>query len=156
MLTSIFPCAEYFCRCSDWSMSNLRLQRLLYFAQMISLGEHDMELFQEDFYAWNLGPINPDLYHGIKIYGAAPIKAIPDTFGIEPEGIIRSVLETTYRGFGKMTPGELILFSHWQHGAWAKNYVSHTRNRLISKTDIREEYMERQRRFEESLDATPA
>lgn len=115
-----------------------------------------MELFREDFYAWNLGPVNPDLYHDIKIYGAAPIKVIPHTFGVEPKGITHSVLDTTYREFGEMPPGELVLFSHWQHGAWANNYVPHTRNRLISKTDIREEYLKRQRRFEESLDATPA
>lgn len=152
MSFSIFPCAEYFCECTDWNLSNLKLQKLLYFAQMISLGEHNTELFHEDFHAWNYGPVNPELYHAIKIYGTAPIGRIPNGSDILPSGIKRSILDKTYRVFGPMTPSQLIQFTHWPHGAWAKNYTPTDRKSIIPKRDIKEEYHERQRKFEETRD----
>lgn len=50
------------------SMTNLRLNKLLYFAQVISMLEHGQPLFDDDFVAWDLAPVIPSIYRRYKQY----------------------------------------------------------------------------------------
>lgn len=43
-------------------ISNLKLQKLVYYAQAWYLAIHDKPLFDEDFEAWIHGPVIPELY----------------------------------------------------------------------------------------------
>ena len=133
-------------------MSNLKLQKLLYFAQMVALGEHDDEIVHDDFQAWALGPVNAELYHEVKIYGSSPVGSLPTTSGPEPSGLGRYLLDETLRSLGDRTVGDLIRISHWPEGAWAKNYVRGDRHRIIPKTDIAKEYRKRKARVMQSED----
>lgn len=139
MSLNILTAAHYLCDRSGWTLSNLKLQKLLYFAQMVALGEFNEEIVRDDFQAWALGPVNADLYHEVKIYGSAPVGSLP-TGNDAPSGIRRHLLDQTLRSMGAMSVGELILISHWTKGAWAKHYVSGKKNRIIPKSDMAEEY----------------
>lgn len=57
--------------CGDF-MSNLRLQKLVYYAQAWHLANYDTPLFEEDFEAWIHGPALPALYHHYEGYGRVP------------------------------------------------------------------------------------
>jgi uncharacterized phage-associated protein len=54
-------------------LSNLKLQKLVYYAQAWHLALNDTPLFSEDFQAWVHGPVIPDLYQKYKVFGWQPI-----------------------------------------------------------------------------------
>ena len=54
-------------------ISNLKLQKLLYYAKGFHLALFDQALFDEKLWAWTHGPVVPVMYHEYKTYGAGPI-----------------------------------------------------------------------------------
>jgi uncharacterized phage-associated protein len=54
-------------------ITNLKLQKLVYYAQAWHLANAGKPLFREDFQAWIHGPVMPKLYHKYKKYGYKPI-----------------------------------------------------------------------------------
>ncbi|NET71719.1 MAG: SocA family protein [Sphaerospermopsis sp. SIO1G2] len=54
-------------------LSNLKLQKLVYYAQAWYLALYNQPLFPEDFEAWVHGPVIPDLYQEYKKFGWKPI-----------------------------------------------------------------------------------
>jgi uncharacterized phage-associated protein len=57
--------ADYFIWLANYTgsfISNLKLQKLVYYAQAWYLAIHDKPLFDEDFEAWIHGPVIPELY----------------------------------------------------------------------------------------------
>jgi uncharacterized phage-associated protein len=71
--TSIFDVAICFLKIVDRdsgsTITPLKLQKLLYYAQGWYLAINDRELFKEDFEAWAHGPANPAIYDKYKKYG---------------------------------------------------------------------------------------
>lgn len=61
------------------SVSNLRLQKLLYFIQASFIQQKKEPCFFEEFYAWDYGPVIPTVYREYKVYGSASIP--PQRFG---------------------------------------------------------------------------
>jgi uncharacterized phage-associated protein len=62
--------AEYFLTLVDDeagdSLSNLKLQKLVYYAQGFHLALTEKPLFDEAIEAWEHGPVVPGLYHKLK------------------------------------------------------------------------------------------
>jgi uncharacterized phage-associated protein len=54
-------------------MTNLKLQKLVYYAQGFHLAIYGQPLFAERIYAWEYGPVVPNLYHALKKHGSNPI-----------------------------------------------------------------------------------
>jgi uncharacterized phage-associated protein len=50
-------------------ISNLKLQKLLYYAQGFHLAIYGERLFIEQIKAWKHGPVVPDIYHHFKKHG---------------------------------------------------------------------------------------
>ena len=134
------------CELQDWSITNLEANKLLYFAQMIALGETGEPLVKEKFQAWNLGPVLPDVYHTAKAFGDKRIR--PFLFsksGRLPERC-ETVIKKTLDEFGDMTSAQLVAESHWRKGAWAKHYREGARGIEIPNDDILAEYRARTRK----------
>lgn len=55
------------------SISNLKLQKMVYYAQGYNLAIHDRPLFHEPIEAWVHGPVVPELYRSFKQHGSEPI-----------------------------------------------------------------------------------
>jgi len=55
------------------SISNLKLQKLLYYAQGVNLALHDEPMFPEPIEAWTHGPVVPAVYHSYKQHRGEPI-----------------------------------------------------------------------------------
>lgn len=62
-----------YCNEKDYSVSNLKLQKLLYFIQAYFLTKTGKPCFREDIEAWDFGPVVPEAYFQYKQYGAGPI-----------------------------------------------------------------------------------
>jgi len=54
-------------------ISNLKLQKLIYYAQGIHLASEGTPLFPDRIEAWTYGPVVPTLYHHYKTYGSSGI-----------------------------------------------------------------------------------
>jgi uncharacterized phage-associated protein len=73
----VFDVADYFLclqdsDCGDY-ISNLKLQKLCYYAQGFSLALTNERLFDNDIEAWQHGPAIPELYNKYKQYGAGAL-----------------------------------------------------------------------------------
>lgn len=69
--------ADYFIILSNAtqnSITNMKLQKLLYYAQAWHLALFSSPLFEEDFEAWVHGPVIPELYHLYKHFTWHPIQ----------------------------------------------------------------------------------
>ena len=71
--------ARYFLSLTDEDagelISNLKLQKLLYYAQGFHLVIYGEPLFPETIEAWAHGPVVTSVYHQYKEYGSEPIPA---------------------------------------------------------------------------------
>ena len=68
--------ADYFLAFSNETgdlISNLKLQKLVYYAQAWHLGMEETPIFPEDFEAWVHGPVVPELYQEYKHLTWKPI-----------------------------------------------------------------------------------
>jgi len=125
-------------------LSNLSLQKMLYIAQMVHLGKVRRPLIRDDFEAWDYGPVLPAVYHKAKIFGSGPVRNVFRTIeGIEANDDADNWLLRAYNSLIQKNPGELISITHWDKGAWAKNYEPGVRHIVIPMGDILEEYKAR-------------
>ena len=127
---------------SRWSLTNLKLQKLLYIAHMIWLGRTGQPLIREGFEAWDYGPVCPVVYHRAKCFGARRIEnvfhSVPDLDDDQVEELLKDVVDK----LGDASPGKLVAITHWERGAWAKHYRPGIKGIKIPESDILEEYRE--------------
>jgi uncharacterized phage-associated protein len=147
MTISTFQAAKTICNLSNWTISNLPLQKLLYLAHMYHLGEYNEPLITGQFEAWDLGPVEPSLYHKIKAYGNQPIVDIFYCAILDNNSNEFKSLETVYKQFKDSPPGKLVSITHDDNGAWALNYKPNIHGLIISNEDILNEYKYRTKQF---------
>ena len=143
---SVFAAAKHVCRLSDWRVTNLKLQKILYLAHMSFVGQNNGALLiQEPFEAWDYGPVVRALYDAVKMFGNSPIQDV--FFGSVKalEGTVAGgMLSSAWDHLKDKSAGELVEVTHWRYGAWAKNYKQ-GRNNIIPTQDILEEFLARTR-----------
>ncbi|HTE21805.1 MAG TPA: type II toxin-antitoxin system antitoxin SocA domain-containing protein [Candidatus Limnocylindria bacterium] len=75
--TSAYDVANAFVKLSDPEsgdvLTNLKLQKLVYYAQGFHLAMHDEPLFDDPIVAWEHGPVVVELYHKLKEYRASQV-----------------------------------------------------------------------------------
>ena len=78
---SAFDLARYVlkkCIDEDHPISNLQLQKILYYIQESFLRENNRKAFSEPIEAWQYGPVVPKVYDKYCIYGGKTIVWIPE------------------------------------------------------------------------------
>lgn len=111
--TSVEKVSDFFimfARDKGDSISNLKLQKLLYYSQGWYLGIHNERLFDGEFQAWVHGPVEVSQYHRFK---KNEWREISDNIE-KPEFTkdIESYLQTIYEVYGKYYPYELERMTH--------------------------------------------
>ena len=66
MITSNMVAAKTLCEISDWSLSNVRLQKILYFAHRRFLGETGRPLVKGPFMRYPYGPVIEEIHRHVK------------------------------------------------------------------------------------------
>jgi uncharacterized phage-associated protein len=144
MTVSVLAAAKRMCARSGWSLSNLELQKLLYIAHMFHLGEHGGDpLVSGAFEAWDYGPVHPQLYHRVKVFGADAVENVFNSVPEIPPGADAAMLDAAVDQLGHAAPGKLVAITHWDKGAWAKYYVRGQRGTVIPNEAILQEYRDR-------------
>lgn len=93
-------------------ISNLKLQKLVYYAQGLHLAEYGEPLFSERIEAWMYGPVIPDLYHHYKKYGSDGIRADVNFDPLSIDQETREFLDDIYEVFGQFTAVRLMKVTH--------------------------------------------
>lgn len=131
--------AKKICELGCWNVSNLRLQKLLYLCQMFSLGRTGKPIINEQFEAWMYGPVIPQLYRKMKVFGASPVSdRFYEITPLQPD--IESLIAEVCGALKDRSDAVLVASTHREGGAWAKNYNASARNVPIPNNDILDEY----------------
>ncbi len=147
MTISIFSAAKRLCEQSDWTLSNLEIQKMAYISHMFYMGYHDEHepLIGGVFQAWNYGPVNPDLYHALKRFGSDDI--MPEALNFPADiSDVHPGIKYLDSAVASLPRNRLIAITHWKHGAWRKNYRLGVRGIEIPNKDILEEFQTRKSR----------
>ncbi|MDB6519027.1 DUF4065 domain-containing protein [Bifidobacterium pseudocatenulatum] len=105
---------------SDIDITNLVLNKLVYFAQVESLRATGKPLFEDKIEAWPYGPVERNVYFTFQKYGHNRI--------LKPEGETAkdeqalSVVDGTAKKYGFLTAFDLVGFSHRKNSAWKNVY----------------------------------
>ncbi|GAO98208.1 hypothetical protein Cva_00856 [Caedimonas varicaedens] len=144
MITA-FQAAKKLCSLSYWSISNLRLQKLMYLCHMFHLGKNDDYLIEEPFEAWQYGPVNPEVYQKANIFSNRPVlnvfygtKTISNDDPIAGQESI--LIEKVYRKYRPYSTNNLVALTHLADGAWEKTYRRSLYHAEINNCDILQEY----------------
>ena len=126
----------------DDVITNLKVNKLLYFAQAWSLVIRHEPLFEEDIQAWKLGPVVCSVYQAFKPCGRERISSVSGDYSVEmfSDDELELLIDVA-REYGKYTSPALVNFTHEPGGPWEKVYVPEANN-VITKNDL-ESYFSR-------------
>lgn len=97
-------------------VTNLMLEKLLYFLEAIYMSITDEnKLYEEEFYAWNFGPVNKKVYSKYKSFGKLPIK-LNRKITINPNN--EKYVKFLYDLFKDFTAFDLVNLSHSENSPW--------------------------------------
>ena len=104
-------------------VSNLQLQKILYFSHIDTIKAGKGKLVDEKFEAWDYGPVCREVYNEFAPYGANKM-TITKNVDEEPEQEICDIIDKTINKHIDKSPWELVAESHKEGSAWKETYVS--------------------------------
>ncbi len=91
-------------------LTNLKLQKLLYYAQGIYLAKYNKPLFKEKVLAWSHGPVVKEVYDQYKKFGSDGIQFEGEVLNISDN--IQEFLKGIYNEFAQYTAWKLVDKTH--------------------------------------------
>ncbi|WP_304649351.1 Panacea domain-containing protein [uncultured Duncaniella sp.] len=91
-------------------ISNMKLQKLLYYEQGYHLAYFDEPLFDEEIEAWKFGPVVPQIYDKYKIYHDSPI--LPEDGDVLIEGEHYELFYNVFTFFNRFSAFGLMEKTH--------------------------------------------
>ena len=117
------------------TVSNLRLQKILYFVQAEFLVSKKEPCFEEELYAWNFGPVVPCVYHEYKVYGGASIPPPDNEVFYHISSDDRQLINEIVDQCNRYSTSFLVQLTHNQE-PWKKAF-NYSVDHVISKSSIR-------------------
>lgn len=150
---------EFLRHAGSAGLTQMQIQKLVYFAHGWTLAITGQPLTQEEPEAWIYGPVYSDLYDHTKYFGKGQINRplTPDDddalrfFTDAPSGarpycanlspIERDIIDRVWRRYGNLSGGRLSALTHQPGTPWSATYQrGRGRNRTIPNDLIREHY----------------
>ena len=117
-------------------ISNLKLQKLLYYAQGIHLALYNKPLFQEPIEAWQYGPVVDSVYQIYKINGSDAIKSFENPVENFSEAE-ENTLQFVQNAFGQFSAWKLSDMTH-SESPWKNTEINH----VIPQNEIQQYFEE--------------
>lgn len=113
------------------SITNLKLQKLLYYLQGFWLATYNSPLFEEEIEAWTYGPVVPIVYDVFKKYGkeAIPTSKEGTDYILDTDEEER-LFEEIYQLYNQFTASALVRMTH-NETPWAMTEIG--RGEVISQ-----------------------
>ena len=127
-----------YCRKNDLLMSNLKLQKVLYFIQAEFLVRNGEPCFFERIEAWPFGPVVSNVYHEYKTFGSSNIYSnLSNFYDIAEED--RNIIKDIVKACNRFSATQLVELTHNQ-APWKNAY--NNGNRIITNDSILEYFGE--------------
>ncbi|MEW6640188.1 MAG: type II toxin-antitoxin system antitoxin SocA domain-containing protein [Pseudomonadota bacterium] len=127
----------------EFAITNLRINKLLYFIQVSALRQLPDGLIRNHFEAWQFGPVIRPVFDAFKVHKEGPItapaeyldyasgKRIPVPFeDIREEH--RKIISDEFLNYSHFTTGQLVSLSHEPNGPWDIVYRAHLADPTLS------------------------
>lgn len=144
-MANVFDVAEVFIQFANQSeddqMTNLKLNKLLYYAQGAFLARTGRPLFSNQIEAWDYGPVVPEVYHRYKVCGKNPIASGDEE--IDSSRFSAEEMEALFdvmREFGRYTGSALVSLTHKAGTPWRK--AKEARSQTIEQSAIRDFFLQ--------------
>lgn len=112
-------------------ITNLQLQKILYFLWIDYYKNFSEKLFSNYIFAWQLGPVITDVYDIYKKYGNMIIDEYTQEKCQEIESVDKSFLDKKIEIYSKIPAHKLVDMSHVKGGAWDIIYNKSNGNGFI-------------------------
>lgn len=109
-------------------VSNLKLQKMLYFLWVDFYKKKAKKLFLDDICAWQLGPVIPDVYYEYCSYAGRPIFA---RYESEINACDEKILDELIEKYVNISATELVAKTHELGTAWDEIYRNGLGNREV-------------------------
>lgn len=142
---------EFIKLCDEHSieLTNIKLVKLMYIAQGLSLSILDRSLFIDDnIEAWKYGPVIPSIYHEFKHYKSNPITSKSVVLGRNLEILSEpkltneediKIVKLTWNLYKDMSPLDLVDLTHRAGTPWSLTY-QYGQNKTIDNELIKRYY----------------
>lgn len=123
------------CTCDNSPVTNLQLQKILYYLQVNFLQEKQYALFREDIEAWQFGPVVRVVYRRYCGYGSSSIyeSEMPETqFSNEEIELMNGVIKEKR----SMKPWDLVRKTHEDGKPWDLIYRDGDGDREVIPKDV--------------------
>ena len=154
MTASIVNVAAYILT-HEGTMGTMKLHKLAFYAQAAHLVRHASPLFPEDFHAWVVGPVSPELYRLHKSELLIRPGEIPSSDPLVLTDTERDLIDDVCTIMGNMTHAELSdkvrhelpwMDAYARHMSSSLSYLSHvpivTTDEIITQDAMRDYYSE--------------
>lgn len=105
-----------YCNDLNISISNLKLQKLLYFAWIDYFKQTGEYLFKDDICAWQLGPVVPSVYFDFCAYGGRSISGNRKETELLAQD--QQIVDQSLAEYANYSASKLVERSHSPGGAW--------------------------------------
>jgi len=105
------------CTKDECPISNLQLQKILYYIQRYYLVHRDIPAFSDEIEAWQFGPVVPDVYRHFCGFGAMKINAVFEELCIKDAD--RKVIDIVVNAKKNLSPWDLVNDTHREGKAWS-------------------------------------
>lgn len=116
-------------------VSNLKLQKLLYYAQGVYLARYHAPLIREPIEAWSHGPVVSSVYHHFKSAGAGALEADDEFKWSEVDDKTSELLASVWNTFGGYSAWKLREMTH-RESPWVEAFDADLRSNVIPNPNI--------------------
>lgn len=127
------------CATDNYPISNLQLQKILYFIQKAYLNQ-ETRAFSDEIEAWQFGPVVPNVYYYFSGYGAMPIGDEYDCSGLALTIADYRIIDPIVEEKRLLAPWDLVNETHKQGGAWDKIYRNGLGNHQVIPINLIKEF----------------
>ncbi|NBB81068.1 MAG: DUF4065 domain-containing protein [Verrucomicrobia bacterium] len=144
---------------ADHSLSNLKLQKLVYISQGLALGMTGSSLIHNHVHAWQYGPVFPKLYKKLRRYGSGKVcEKIESDDVVQPGTEADQIIKIVWEVYGDRSGSFLSTLTHEEDSPWSSAIEKEGVNAIIPLSDIESHYSELVRKAQQEYEeeAVPA
>lgn len=130
------------CYSNNNAVSNLKLQKILYFVQAEFLVSKNCPCFDDEIQAWDFGPVVPNVYFVYKVFGSANIpcfgnSGVSNKLLTQDKKMMNEIIDECV----KFSASALVEITHNQT-PWIEAYNRPGYNNIISTKSIKKFFTE--------------
>ncbi len=121
-------------------ISNLKIQKLLYFANGLYLASTGVPLVNEPFQAWTYGPVLISLYGLLRVFRDGPItiEKLEAIDTVSPDTYAYALIQGVWERLKGYSAWQLVEITHQDGSPWHKAIKSGGRFAAINNADLKE------------------